>query len=400
MSSAALPPLSSSPARARWEFAALSLVIVLSVCTAPLFDVADVTFTGDRLLGLLAVMAIAVVTWRSGLHWTAVHTALAVFTVVQVVTSLIAAPQWPSGPKFSTVYVLGWASFALVAEWARGPGRPWRAGRLWIAIGAALGLLGSALAFAANYWQIELWGTGQAEWLRQGRDGIRLILFATKFTFDEWNLYSSFLLVAFALALWCWRPGAPAASQRGRAFLPVAAIAFGLVFGMTRAAWIGMAALVALWFWVRRPGWRPAAALAGIILPAFPAQAVAIGQTPLYWRVLKPLERGKDRNIDVRRRINEATINSWRGEPGVSRSPALAAPSADSDDDERSKQTEMRPPKRVAAAVPPAPARPQAAEPSGSAPAMPHAEHRWIRQILGGGAGSTNTLQIQLSERV
>ena len=57
MSSAALPPLSRS--QERWIPAGLFAVIALSACTAPLHTVGGLTLTGDRLLGLLAVVAVA-----------------------------------------------------------------------------------------------------------------------------------------------------------------------------------------------------------------------------------------------------------------------------------------------------------------------------------------------------
>src|SRR5262245_15045809 len=136
MSSVALPPLSPAPARARWKLVALFLVIALSACTAPLFDLMSVTFTGDRLLGLAAVVIASFVAWRRQLRWSPIHTALAVFTTIQIVTSLVASGDWPAGPRFSSVYLLGWACFALVAAWASGPGVGWRVGRLWIWIGA------------------------------------------------------------------------------------------------------------------------------------------------------------------------------------------------------------------------------------------------------------------------
>src|SRR5262245_35585876 len=252
MSSVALPPLSPASARARWKPAALFVVIALSACTAPLFDLASVTFTGDRLLGLAAVVITALVAWRGQLRWTPIHSALAVFTAIQIVTSIVASADWPAGPKFSSVYLLGFACFALVAAWGSSPGSGWRAGRLWIWIGAALGLAGSALAIVANYRQVHLWGTGQAEWVI-GDGQTKPIRFATKFTFDEWNLYSSFELVAFALALWWWRPRPRDGGGHRSAFAAAGAIAGGLVFGMTRAAWLAAAGLFAFWLWTRRP---------------------------------------------------------------------------------------------------------------------------------------------------
>ncbi len=406
MSSVAVPPLSPAPAQARWKPVALFVVIASSACTAPLFDLMDVTFTGDRLLGLLALGVAAFGVWRRELHWTPIHTALAVFTAIQIVTSLLASRDWPAGPKFSSVYLLGWACFALVAAWAGGAGGPWGAGRLWIGIGAVLGVAGSALAVVANYWQVQLWGVGQAEWLIESRDE-KLILFATKFTFDEWNLYSSFLLVAFALGLWWWSAARdPRARRRG--FLAVAAIAFGLVFGMTRAAWVGMALLLAFWLWSRRPGWRAAAAIAAAVVLAFSVQALAVGEAPLYWRVVRPLERGKDKNIAVRGRINDATITSWMGfAPPCNQPGGLVDPVEEVDDAPRPRTPGDATATTGVASAPAA--RPEdagagapgvAAPPTASPPAPARADTgsvaRWASPLLGRGAGSTNSLKILL----
>jgi O-antigen ligase len=95
----------------------------------------------------------------------------------------------------------------------------------------------------------------------------------------------------------------------------VGAIALGLVFGLTRAAWIAMAGLAALWLWARRPAWPRVAVLGLLVALALFLQAVAIGASPLYFRVLRPVQSGWDRNIAVRLAINEATIESWLERP-------------------------------------------------------------------------------------
>jgi hypothetical protein len=294
--------------------AGLFALIFCCAWAAPLLTFRGVTLTGDRLVGLAAVAALAVLLLRQGVRWTPLHTALAAFTGVQVATSLISSSTWPSGARFAAVYVLGFACFALAAEWATGREALRRATTFWIGLGAALGIVGTAVAIAANVWQVKLLGTGVSQRLFEPTGG-RVGVFAAKVTFNEWNLYSSFLLVAFALALWRWRPAreGPAAFWWG--FAPVACVSLGVVFGLTRAAWIGMAGIALFWLWKRRPALGQAAALGLVVAVGLLVQTLSIGASPLYFRLIKPIEMGRDQNIAVRVGVSEATIQSWRQRP-------------------------------------------------------------------------------------
>ncbi len=293
--------------------AGLLAIILLSACTAPLFRIGGVTFTGDRLLGLAAVMAVAAIALRGGLRWTPVHAALALFAGIQMLTSILAMSAWPQGPKFATVYVLGFACFALTAACAGGAAGARQGARLWITVGAVLGVVGAFIGVLANLWRSPIWGSGVAEVLAAATS--RRDIFAAKVTFQEWNLYSSFLVVAFALALWSWRSEVGGDLRRWAGLLSVGGIVQGLVFGLTRAAWVDMAALAALWLWARRPPWRRVAALVLLVAFGFLVQAFVIGASPLYPRILRPLSIGWDHNIAVRVAINSRTIESWRERP-------------------------------------------------------------------------------------
>src|SRR5947199_3174933 len=233
-----------------WDRAGLAVLVVVCAWAARLVTVGGLHVTGDRALGVAAVVALSVLAVRRGLHWTPVHSVLAAFTAVQILTSMFAVRTWPSGLKFVTVYVLGFACFALAAEWAREGDGLRRSARLWILVGALLGLAGTAVTIFANARQILVWGAGRTPDVSV-RGGTRFAVYAARATFTEWNLYSSFLLVAFALALWAWKP-----DQNGRirsGLLPVIGVTLGLVFGLTRAAWIAMAGIALFWLWSRRP---------------------------------------------------------------------------------------------------------------------------------------------------
>ncbi len=294
--------------------AALAVLIFACVWAGPLVTLGGIHFTGDRLLGLAAVVALGVLALRRGLRWTAVHSALAVFTAIQVLTSLLATSAWPSAFKFSSIYVLGFACFALAAAAAAGRDGPRQGTRFWIVLGALLGLLGASIAFAANLRQSPLWGTGIGETLRYD-DGTRVEVFAAKGPFNEWNLYSSFLIIAFALALWAWEPEREGQARRWGGYLSVSGVVLGLVFGLTRAAWVAMVCIAALWIWARRPAPRQIGGLALAIAVGFLLQATAIGASPLQFRVLQPLQVGTDENLRVRGVINRATIRSGLRRP-------------------------------------------------------------------------------------
>lgn len=285
--------------------AALLALVILSACTAPLFTLWGVTLTGDRIAGLGAVIGVLVVAWRGALRWTPVHSALAIFAGVQVLTSLLAAARWAAGPRFACVYILGFACFVVAAECAGTADGARRGAAIWIWIGAALGVVGAVIAFFANLWQTELWGSALAQGLPP-EDGASIGVFAAKVTLSEHNLYSSFLLVPLALSLWRWRDSRVSAA---------CAVAIGLAFGLTRAAWIGMAALAAWWIKSERPAPRHVAMLLVATAVAFIAQAVAIGRSPLLFRVVEPSLAAYDWNLVARMAINRATLDSWLGHP-------------------------------------------------------------------------------------
>ena len=268
------PPLVGVDLWSRLPQVGLFLLILGSAFTAPLFKAGTLTLTGDRLLGLVALVAATGLCLAARLRWTPIHTALAVFVGVQVLTSMLNAGVWPQGLKFVTVYVLGFACFCLAAEWARNPKGQRRLGTSWIMIGAGLGLIGSVVAVWANLSQKLVWGTGITEviWFGNPR-----LVFAGKATFGEWNLLSSFLLIPFALGLWRW----PRDTRARWLTASLGAVVFGLALGFTRAAWVSMAGIIAFWWWVRRPGWRQVAALGVMLVLAFALQVAVTSRRPV-----------------------------------------------------------------------------------------------------------------------
>jgi O-antigen ligase len=302
-----------------------ALLILGSALTAPLGKQYGITLTGDRLLGLLALAVVAALGARGRVRWTGVHSALAMFVGAQVLTTVIDAPAWPSGLKFVTIYVLGFACFALAAECARGPDGQRRMVWSWIAVGVLLAVTGTLTAGLSNLYQEHFWGTGRAliaeTWNRR-------VVFAAKATFGEYNLFSSFLLIPFTLALWAWRRG----PERQRPLITaIGALVFGLAFGATRAVWLAAAAIVAVWWRVKRP--RPLqlgglALMLGLAL-LFQTLVVVGGglatrrsfrrPSLLASRITEPMSARYDFNMLGRLAISRETLASWSQQPVLGR---------------------------------------------------------------------------------
>jgi O-antigen ligase len=278
----------------------------------PLGRFYGVTFSGDRLLGIVAVGVLVVLALGGRLRWTGVHVALGVFVATQVFTSILNMKERPQGLKFCIIYLLGFACFALAAECSRRPADRRLSVWGWIVVGGIVSAVGTLATVMSQLSQQHLWGSNLAQAL-VGPDGARTRVFAARGPFSEHNFLSSFLLVSFALGLWLW------CRKRGRPPLWVIAsigtIVFGLVFGLTRAAWISSAALVMFWWRTKRPGWRPLATIGLLFAVAFSLQATVIGSSPLAFRVLRPILRVEDVNLRGRALINWATIASWRQRP-------------------------------------------------------------------------------------
>lgn len=280
--------------------------------TLPQAGFYGVTFTGDRLLGLVAVGALVVLAIRRRLRWTGVHAALGVFLATQVFTSILNVKERPQGLKFSAIYLLGFACFALAAECSRRQADRRLSVGGWIVAGGIVSAVGTLATVMSQRSQKLLWGSNLAERLTSP-DGGRIGVFAAQGTFSEHNLFSSFLLVSFPLGLWLW------CRDRGRRRLwviaSIGAIVFGLAFGLTRAAWLSSAAIVVLWWRTKRPGWPRLATIGLLFAVAFSLQAAVIGSSPLVFRVLTPVLRAEDVNLRGRALINWATLVSWQKRP-------------------------------------------------------------------------------------
>ena len=289
-----------------WSWRLVAVFLILgSAWPAPLGRLFGLTISGDRILGVAALVGLAVLLARGRLRWTSVHTAVAVFLGVQVLSAAVNVRTWTPGPKFVTIYLLGFACFALAAECARElDGRRWLTGA-WIGIAAALSVVGTVAGLLSNVYQEPFWGTAIAQPMFQATEYER-ILYGARATFNEWNLLSSFLLIPFSVALWAWRLD----FARHWRLLALVAIVFGLVNGITRAAWLSMLAIIVLWGWTRWPRTRRAvmlaAILAGLLAVAVLAQGLAVGALSVRARLFE-----HPSNLIHRMVINRITVASW-----------------------------------------------------------------------------------------
>lgn len=139
---------------------------------------------------------------------------------------------------------------------------------------------------------------------------------------SEPNLFSSLLVVPFSVALWRWsaRPR-PAKLQRAACL----ALAGGLIFGLTRAAWI--ASLVVGWLSplrLRRARARvwlllaSAVVTTGLLLGSdLVLRHGALQRTGSYDRLATGLLTGFDESVHTRFKEMRASVASWRTSPWV-----------------------------------------------------------------------------------
>jgi hypothetical protein len=227
---------------------------------------------------------------RGRLGWIPVHTALAVFVSIQIVTTLANASAWLAGLHLVTIYVLGFGCFAAAATLMAEPADQRRAARTWIAAGVVLALAGSVATAIANLWQVDLWGARPLKIWPPGLED-RPTPYGALATFKGTNLFASFLLLPLALALWEWAGAAPGSRRRWAATCCAGAIALGLAFSQTRAAWIAAALIALLWWRITgaRGGPRLVLSLAAAALAAL---TLMTGWAPVAFRTVARSRRG------------------------------------------------------------------------------------------------------------
>jgi hypothetical protein len=283
------------------RIACLALVLG-SAWTAPLVEIFGLTLTGDRLLGLVAVVIAAGLGVAGRLTWTPVHSALVAFVAAQGLATLANASDWPRGLRFFPIYLLGFACFALSAAWTtRFDTQRWM-GRVWIAVGSALGVLATLSALVNTAAQQSFWGSAPMLLWAPGR-----LVFGGRASSIEPNLFASFLIVPFALALWARKDSPASAGPPGTLGPWLGPLVAGLVTSFTRAGWGAMVGIAALWAWRERPGWRPLARLAAVFL----AVSLIHGASILLSATAVPADQLVPAPIGMPRRVPSPLPSGW-----------------------------------------------------------------------------------------
>jgi hypothetical protein len=296
------------PASVMVPRAALAALLVLAFSNQPLAQVAGITIRPDWIAGALAaaVVAVALACGRRPAPSPGLL-AFAVFVGFQVATSVAQAGTWPSGPKFSVIYVLALLyTLAFLVLLRDGAAVRWALAALLV-IAVAEALYGVLSVLISNVAGVRVGGAGR----QTARDFL-----SARGTMSERNLFSSLLLVPFTLAL--WRFGAAPAWSRSW-FLASGALAAALVFGLTRAVWITAAGVLLVWAWWMRPRWTRAAAIGGVVVLSACllagtdwARAGTIKRTGVYDRVARGVVEGRDSPINTRVVQLRTGYASWR----------------------------------------------------------------------------------------
>jgi O-antigen ligase len=278
-------------------------LILASAISMPLGRISGIALSGDRLMGLAAVVLLVVFLIGGSIRWTRIHLALGLFVAVQLATTVINARAWPRGLLLVTVYVLGFACFALTAHVAAREEIRRFAAQVLIAVGAAVGLIAAVLGLIANLWLPHLWGTAR---LSLGRS-VTTPAWAAYATFSEPNFLGSFLLISLALGLW----------TLGRRWPELLGILAGIAFSFTRAAWLGMGGLLAAWIWMQRPSRKAILAVLGALVLVFALHGASTGGVALLRRTVTPALTGTDETMKFRGKTNRAMLRSWKARPLV-----------------------------------------------------------------------------------
>jgi O-antigen ligase len=287
-----------------------SVLAALAFWNRPLGRLAGIHLRPDWIGALLALAwAVRALVGRRSLPPVPVLATLGGFVGAQFLSSAVNAAVWPAGLKFSLLYLLGLAYLvAMFTATARETTAQWVL-TLVIGLGVVEALFGMISLLALNLRHVSLGGALLD----------RVGMAAARGTMSERNLFSSLLLVPYALALWRWGR----LSRRSWASaLAVTAMTWGLVFGLTRAAWVASAGIVATWWWRLGPGRSKvlAVVLAGVLGAAsLTASELIAGQhlrqMGLYHRLLVYFFEGSDPTMPTHLEGVHTSIAGWRKAP-------------------------------------------------------------------------------------
>jgi hypothetical protein len=284
--------------------------VVLATSNQPLGKMAGLTVRLDLIGGVLAVLVVAIALLaRRPLPTSLALLAFAGFVVCQLLSSLANRGVWPPGVKFSLIYVLALAFVCAVLMLVRDLATARWALTLLVAIAVVQATVSAAAVLGHHLFGPPLPAAAPPR-----------LFYRAEGAMSEANLFASLLLVPFAVALWRWAGAPRAITPAGAACLALSA---GLVFALTRAAWIA-SIMVTWWSPLRRRAagrrfrWlvgAVAAAAALLLASDLVFRHGAVERTGLYDRLLTGILTSYDEPLDARREEARASVASWRTAP-------------------------------------------------------------------------------------
>jgi O-antigen ligase len=294
------------------ERVALGALVFLATSNRPLGRVAGLTLRPDWASGALAVLIVLLALLaRRRLPLSPALLGFGGFVAFQLFSSVANRGAWPEGVKFSLIYILALAYLCATLILVRDAD-------------TAHWVLSLVLVLAVVEASVSVLAVLSSNLIGVPSPGPMLprVFPRAEGAMSEANLFSSFLLVPFSVALWRWSARPRPAKLQGAACLALTA---GLIFGLTRAAWIASLAVG----WLSPLRLRPARVRVCVLLAS---AAVATGlllgsdlvlrhgrleRTGLYDRLATGVLTGFDEPLDTRRTEMRASVASWRTSPWV-----------------------------------------------------------------------------------
>ena len=292
------------------ERVVLIALVLLATSNRSLGKVAGLTVRPDWVGGVLAVgVVMLALLARRRLPASPALFGFAGFVVVQVLSSVANRAAWPEGLKFSLVYVLALATICAVLILVR----DMETVRWTLSVVVTLAVAEAAIS-VMTVLSSNLVGFPVPPSTRP-RSIVR-----AEGLMSEANLFSSLLLVPFAVALWRWSAAPRVAKRESAAGLALSA---GLVFALTRATWLAAIGIAWLSPLRRQPVGRRlrwlaggVAVAAGLLLGSdLLTRHGALERTGLYDRLVTGVVTGYDEPLDGRREEVRSSLAHWRASP-------------------------------------------------------------------------------------
>jgi O-antigen ligase len=207
------------------------------------------------------------------------------FVGAQTLAALVNAGVWPRGFRFLVIYFCALAYVVALVLLIRDRATARFALGVLLVIAVAVSVLGIGTLFIRNILALP---TGTFNDLGEESSYSR-----ARGLLTEPNLFASFVLVPYAVALWRW-PGEP--RWRWPRALLVGVLTAALVCALTRVAWGLACILIVLWVWRMRPTRRQVGFVAACIVATFvvllatewPMTGGDLRRGGVYRQILKP----------------------------------------------------------------------------------------------------------------